>query len=273
MSQHIVHFPAHQNVSPFDAIRQTRPDGSEYWSARDIQPLMGYADWRNLQTAISRAKMAVINTGEPLTSHVVDATKVVPRPQGGSINREDFELSRHAAYLTAINGDPEKPETAAAQSYFAVQTRVAETHKPLTGSELLAHAVIEAQAMLAQRDAKIAELEPKAEVAEKLLDASGDYSVKDAATILKRGGLNLGQNRLFSKLHELRWIYRDRADGCWRVYQTTIERGYMMPLPKSHYHPNTGELVLDPPQPRMTAKGIQKLLCDHGRGEQLQLTP
>lgn len=27
----------------------------------------------------------------------------------------------------------------------------------------------------------------------------------------------------------------------------------------SHYHPRTGELVLDPPQPRVTLKGLQEL--------------
>lgn len=36
-------------------------------------------------------------------------------------------MARFAAYLTAMNGDPRKPEIAAAMAYFAVQTHVAET--------------------------------------------------------------------------------------------------------------------------------------------------
>lgn len=119
-----------QSTSPFDEIRRVRADGSEYWSARDLQPLMGYEEWRNLQTAIQRARVALVNTDNALTSHVVEATIMVARPQGGSISKEDFQLSRHAAYLTAINGDPEKPETAAAQGYFATRTREAETARP-----------------------------------------------------------------------------------------------------------------------------------------------
>jgi prophage antirepressor-like protein len=149
------------------------------------------------------------------------------------------------------------------------------TTPTLSGPELLAHAVIEAQAMIAAKDERIAELEPKAYVADKILDADGDYSVRDAAQALTRAGIKVGATRLFNDLEHRHWIARAKGDGRYRVLQAAIETGYMSVIPASHYHPKTGVLVLDPPQPRVTPKGLQKLLDEYGAAnaapEQLQM--
>lgn len=113
--------------SPFDRIKQTRPDGTEYWCARRLQILMGYARWENFQPAIARAMQTASNTGMDVTSHFLRSQEMVNRDQGGGKAREDYELSRQAAYLVAMNGDPNKPEVAAAQIYFSERTEQAET--------------------------------------------------------------------------------------------------------------------------------------------------
>jgi prophage antirepressor-like protein len=135
----------------------------------------------------------------------------------------------------------------------------------LEGPELLARAVLEAQKVIAARDARIAELEPKALMATKILDADGDYSVRDAAQELSRAGIKVGQQRLFIELERKGWISRAREDGRYRPRQKVIDAGYMSVLPQSHHHPHTGELVLDPPQCRVTQKGVERLLTDMGK--------
>ena len=139
------------------------------------------------------------------------------------------------------------------------------TAPALEGPELLARAVLEAHAMLAAKDERIAELEPQAAVAAKLLDAEGDLSVRDAAQTLTRAGIKVGAGRLFAELEHRGWIKRAVGDGRYRVMQTAIESGCMSVLPQSHYHPKTGVLVLDPPQPRITPKGLQRLLDDYDK--------
>ncbi|MBX9919120.1 MAG: phage antirepressor KilAC domain-containing protein [Mycolicibacterium frederiksbergense] len=143
------------------------------------------------------------------------------------------------------------------------ETGTYSTAPALTGPELVAAALIEANRMLEAKDERIAELEPKAQVAERLLDADGDLSVRDAAQSLTRAGVKVGERRLFSALDQRGWIRR-AGDGRYRVLQSAIESGYMSVLPQSHYHPRTGVLVLDPPQPRVTPKGLQRILVDHG---------
>lgn len=252
------------DASPFDAIKRVTPEGREYWSARDLMPLLGYEKWERFADAIGRAKVAAHNAGYVVAEQFPGAGKMVDTGNGARRQIEDYHLSRYACYLIALNGDPRKDEIAKAQTYFVIKTRQAETALP-TGPELLARAVLEAQAMLEAKDAKIAELEPKAEVADRLLDAEGDLSVRDAAQALTRAGVKVGQNRLFSTLESrYRWISRSPGDGRWRVKQSAIEAGYMSVIPQSHYHPKTGVLVLDPPQPRVTPKGLQRILTDHG---------
>lgn len=120
-----------------------------------------------------------------------------------------------------------------------------------------------ARALVASQQ-EVADLAPRAEFADRMLNSDGDLSVADAGKALTRAGVKVGERRLFSALAGLRWVYRHQADGRWRVYQSAIEGGWMSVLPQSHYHPKTGVLVLDPPQPRVTPKGLQRLLIDHG---------
>lgn len=49
--------------SPFDAICRTRTDGSEFWSARDLMPLLDYDKWERFEDAIERAVVAMVAHG------------------------------------------------------------------------------------------------------------------------------------------------------------------------------------------------------------------
>ena len=107
----------------FEQLKQHNEHGAEFWSARDLQPLLGYSQWRRFADSIQRAKISCRQSGNEPDYHFAGAGKMIELGKGGQRDVPDYHLSRFACYLIAQNGDPRKPEIAHAQKYFAIQTR------------------------------------------------------------------------------------------------------------------------------------------------------
>lgn len=108
----------------FDSVAHiVEGEQTEYWRARDIQELLGYARWENFTEAIRRAVVACETTGFAVEDHFREVTKLIEAGKGAKRAVADYLLTRYACYLIAQNGDPKKEEIAFAQSYFALQTR------------------------------------------------------------------------------------------------------------------------------------------------------
>jgi len=114
--------PAERSKS-FEELRKINQYGAEYWSARDLQPLLGYNQWRSFENAVKKAIISCEQSGNKPDYHFARARKMIILGKGGERQVPDYHLSRFACYLIAQNGDPRKPQIANAQKYFAVQTR------------------------------------------------------------------------------------------------------------------------------------------------------
>ena len=107
----------------FENIKNIDENGNEYWSARDLQEVLQYKEFRNFETAIKKAITACENSDINVSDHFVDANKMINLAKGAIREVKDYFLSRYACYLTVQNADPRKKMVALAQSYFAIQTR------------------------------------------------------------------------------------------------------------------------------------------------------
>ena len=80
----------------FEGHAQKTESGIEFWLARDLQHLLGYAEWRNFSvTAVSKAKVACEVSGHPVSDHFVDVNKMVDLGSGSQNERRSTEKRPH----------------------------------------------------------------------------------------------------------------------------------------------------------------------------------
>ncbi|MDR1806127.1 MAG: DNA damage-inducible protein D [Clostridium sp.] len=114
-----------EEYKTFEEIKRTE-DGTEFWYARELAPVLEYSKWENFHKVIKRAMLACKNSGYSINDCFPEVRKSIVSGKGRKSNIVDYKLTRYACYLIVQNGDPRKEIIALGQTYFAIQTRRAE---------------------------------------------------------------------------------------------------------------------------------------------------
>lgn len=107
----------------FKELCHNNKKGDEYWSARELYPVLEYSSWDKFKNVIVKAITACANSQQDVDSHFSQVGKMVHLGAGTKKEIPDYHLSRYACYLIVQNGDSSKQVIANGQTYFALQTR------------------------------------------------------------------------------------------------------------------------------------------------------
>lgn len=127
--------------------------------------------------------------------------------------------------------------------------------KELSGQELMAKALIEAQSVLAAKDKQIEEMKPKALFADAVATSHTSILVGELAKILKQNGIEMGQKRLFAWLREKGYLIKRQGTDYNMPTQKAMELG-LFEIKEGSYVNGSG-VNITTKTPKITGKGQQ----------------
>ncbi len=118
-----------KTLSLFESIKHVDKNNIEYWTSRTLWKVLEYTEYRHFLPVIDKAKLACENSGQRIEDHFEDILEMVEIGSGAERSVDSVKLSRYACYLIVQNADPSKTIVAQGQTYFAIQTRIAEVQQ------------------------------------------------------------------------------------------------------------------------------------------------
>jgi hypothetical protein len=103
------------SISPFEAIRHSDTAG-DFWTARELMPLLEYSSWQRFEEAIQRAMADCAKAGRPVGENV-NPTVRVSGTRGPK--QKDYRLTRYACRLVAMTAQTAGTVAAQARTYFS----------------------------------------------------------------------------------------------------------------------------------------------------------
>lgn len=226
----------------FGSVRTLMINSEPWLVGKDVAEVLGYK-----------------NTRDALSKHVDDEDKGVAKCDTLGGTQNIAIINESGLYSLIISSKLESAKKFKRWVTSEVLPTLRKTGqyqvKELSGQELMAKALIEAQSVLAAKDKQIEEMKPKVVFADAVATSHTSILVGELAKILKQNGIEMGQKRLFAWLREKGYLIKRQGTDYNMPTQKAMELG-LFEIKEGSYVNGSG-VNITTKTPKITGKGQQ----------------
>lgn len=230
------------NSPEFGQVRTLVIDNEPWFVGKDVAEVLGYA-----------------NASKALKDHVEDEDKLNNDSLSSLGQRGGWLINESGLYSLILSSKLPSAKKFKRWVTSEVLPALRKTGqyqvKELSGSELMAKALIEAQSVLAAKDKQIEEMKPKALFADAVATSHTSILVGELAKILKQNGIDMGQKRLFAWLREKGYLIKRQGTDYNMPTQKAMDLG-LFEIKEGSYVNGSG-VNITTKTPKITGKGQQ----------------
>lgn len=201
-------------------VRTLLINGEPYLVGSDVAKILGYS-----------------NPNKAIRDHVDEEDKLTERFVLSGQNREAIVINESGVYALVFSS---KLPSAKKFKHWVTSEVLPQIRKTgsyaspqLTGEELMAKALIEANSVLARQSKQLEEQKPKVLFADSVIASKGSILVRELAKLIKQNGYDIGEKKLYRWLREKGYICKNSTEptqmamnlGLFEIVVRTIERG------------------------------------------------
>lgn len=226
----------------FGSVRTLVVNDEPWFVGKDVTKILGYQ-----------------NSSKAIADHVDDDDKLNNKSLSSLGQRGGWIINESGLYSLILSSKLESAKKFKRWVTSEVLPALRKTGqyqvKELSGSELMAKALIEAQSVLAAKDKQIEEMKPKALFADAVATSHTSILVGELAKILKQNGIDMGQKRLFAWLREKGYLIKRQGTDYNMPTQKAMDLG-LFEIKEGSYVNGSG-VNITTKTPKVTGKGQQ----------------
>ena len=223
-------------------VRSLLLNNEPWFVGKDVADVLGYAD-----------------TNQAIRKHVDNEDRLTRRFDGTGQSRDMTIINESGLYSLVLSSKLPSAKKFKRWVTSEVLPALRKTGqyqvKELSGQELMAKALIEAQNVLAAKDKQIQEMKPKVVFADAVATSHTSILVGELAKILKQNGIDMGQKRLFAWLREKGYLIKRQGTDYNMPTQKAMELG-LFEIKEGSYVNGSG-VNITTKTPKITGKGQQ----------------